>query len=201
MHKAIIFDLGNTILPFDFKHAYRELESCCPYASAEIGERFTATKLAEPFELGLIEPHEFVRQVSEALHLRIDYAEFCKTWNSIFTQPVISEAMIAGLAARYRLVLLSNTNAIHFEMIRAKQPFMRHFHELVASHEVHALKPQAEIYRIAVERAGCSPRECLYVDDIASYVETARKMGIDAVTFRSTEQLEADLAAREIEWQ
>jgi len=36
--------------------------------------------------------------------------------------------MLEGLAARYRLVLLSNTNAIHFEAIRENYHFLRHFH-------------------------------------------------------------------------
>jgi FMN phosphatase YigB (HAD superfamily) len=36
--------------------------------------------------------------------------------------------MIEGLARRYRLVMVSNTNAIHFEMVERRYPVLRHFH-------------------------------------------------------------------------
>ena len=45
---------------------------------------------------------------------------------------------------------------------------LRHFHELVLSYEVKAMKPQPEIYHEAPSRsAGCRPEECFYTDDIA----------------------------------
>jgi len=47
-----------------------------------------------------------------------------------------SEQLVRAIASRYRLVLLSNTNTIHFEMIRAAYPLLRHFHAFVLSHEV-----------------------------------------------------------------
>ena len=40
------------------------------------------------------------------------------------------------------------------------------------------MKPQPEIFRAAVERAGCRPEECFYTDDIAAYVDgRARRWG------------------------
>ena len=109
--------------------------------------------------------------------------------------------MLEGLAARYRLVLLSNTNAIHFDMIRETYgDLLRHFHALVLSYEVKAMKPARAIFERAVEAAGCRPEECFYTDDIAAYVEGARSIGIDAVQFESAAQIERDLAARGIQW-
>ena len=113
---------------------------------------------------------------------------------------LIPEPIIQGLAARYRLVLLSNTNAIHFDMIRRSYPVLRHFHDLILSYEVKAMKPDPVIYRAAIAAAGCRPEECFYTDDIADYVEGARRMGIDAVQFRGSEALEQDLRERGIEW-
>ena len=99
------------------------------------------------------------------------------------------------------LVLLSNTNQIHFEMLRHRLPALRHFHHLVLSYEVKAMKPRPEIYRAAVECAGCLPEQCFYTDDIPAYVEAARAVGIDAVQFESAAQAERELAARGIHWQ
>ena len=86
---------------------------------------------------------------------------------------------------KYRLVLLSNTNAIHFEMIRADAASCGISTALVLSHEAGAMKPTPLIYQKAVEAAGCLPEECFFTDDIPEYVEGARRYGIDAVQFRS----------------
>jgi putative hydrolase of the HAD superfamily len=200
MYKAIIFDLGRVLVDFDFQRGFQALEGVCPYDAAEIRRRIAATDLVERFETGLIEPPDFVAQLSRILALDIDYAGFCKLWSSIFTDPLIPEAMLEGLATRYRLLLLSNTNAIHFEMIRENYPMLRHFHQRILSYEVHAMKPRREIFQAALELCGCRPEECFYTDDIAAYVEAAQRLGMDAVQFESLAQLQRELKARGICW-
>ena len=143
---------------------------------------------------------DFFAQLSRTLELRLDYDGFCRIWNHIFTHALLPESLLQGLASRYRLLLLSNTNAIHFAMIRQAYPMLRHFREMVLSFEVRALKPQPEIFRVALERAGCRPEECFYTDDTAAHVDAARALGIDAVRFVDREQLERDLTARGIRW-
>jgi putative hydrolase of the HAD superfamily len=200
MHKAVIFDLGRVLIDFDFKRGFQALEGLCPYSAADIPRRLATTNLVERLETGLIEPRDFVAQLSDLLDVRIDYGYFCRIWSSIFTDTLVPESLLAGLAGRYRLLLLSNTNAIHFEMLRSSHPMLRHFHELVLSYEVKAMKPRPEIYQAAIARAGCRPEECFYTDDIAAFVTAARGLGIDAVRFESAAQLETELKAREIRW-
>jgi glucose-1-phosphatase len=201
MHKAIIFDLGKVLVPFDFKIGYRALEGACPHKAEEIPRRIAKTGLVEKLEKGLIEPRDFVRRLSEALALRLEYADFCRAWSSIFHGQLLADTFLESLAARYRMLLLSNTNAIHWDMIRENYPMIRHFHDRILSFEVHSMKPEAEIFHAAVERAGCRPEECFFTDDIADNVEAARREGIDAVQFQSASQLEEELARRGIRWE
>jgi HAD superfamily hydrolase (TIGR01509 family) len=84
--------------------------------------------------------------------------------------------------------------------MREQYPLLGHFHDLILSYEVKRMKPDPEIFRLAVERAGCRPGECFYTDDIAAYTAAAREQGIDAVTFESAAQIERELAARGIRW-
>src|SRR6266481_10025541 len=115
MIKAVIFDLGKVIIPFDFKRGYQALEQVCGYPAAEIPRRIGTTDLVQRFESGLVEPKDFVAQLSRVLDLRVDYDQFCQIWTSIFLpDPLIPESLLEGLSKRYRLLLLSNTNAIHF---------------------------------------------------------------------------------------
>ena len=201
MHKAVIFDLGRVLVNFDFKRGYRALEGLCPYTAAEIPKRLSTCGLVEQFETGLIEPRDFVTQMSAVLDLAIDYDRFCQVWTSIFTETLVPEAMLEGLAARYRLLLLSNTNAIHFEGLRQTHTMFRHFHHLVLSYEVKAMKPHPRIFQAAVALAGCRPEECFYTDDIGDYVAAAQNRGIDAVRFESLAQLQKELTVRGIRWE
>jgi putative hydrolase of the HAD superfamily len=197
MHKAILFDLGKVLINFDFGRAYAQLEPLCGYETAEIRRRLSATGLVERLETGLIEPRDFVPPVCEALGIAPDYDEFRRIFNCIFSETLIPEHLLGRLAKRYRMVLLSNTNAMHFEILQENYGhILRHFHRLILSHEVRAMKPNPAIYHAAVDAAGCRPEECFYTDDIAVFVEAARNLGIDAVQFRSREQLEKELSLR-----
>lgn len=195
--RAVIFDLGRVIIPFDFRLGYARISELIGIPAADVPLLIRPTGLVERLESGQIAPRDFVTELSAVLNLRCTYDEFCTIWSSIFLPgTLVPESLLQAIAARYRLVLLSNTNAIHFEMVRANYPLLRHFHALVLSHEVGAMKPSPVIYQRAVEAAGCRPQECFFTDDIPEYVEGARQFGIDAVQFHSAQQIEVELRRR-----
>jgi FMN phosphatase YigB (HAD superfamily) len=195
--KTIFFDLGNVIIPFDFKRAYGRLQTICNYPVTEIPQRMRGTDLVSRFESGLIGPEQFVKEFSAVLDIRINYDEFCDLWTSVFLpEPLIQESLLEDLRRRYRLMILSNTNPIHFHMIRENYPLLGHFDHCVLSYEVGALKPSEEIFRTAVAHAGCAASECFFTDDLAVNVEAAQRYGLDAVQFLSAAQLDEELRAR-----
>jgi glucose-1-phosphatase len=201
MIKTIIFDLGKVIVPFDFQRAYDRLAPLCSYPATEISKRIGSVDLVTRFECGQVEPEVFVKELSEVLELKVDYAEFCAIWSTIFhKETFIADSLLEALKMRYRLVLLSNTNAIHWEMIRGNYPLLKHFDQYILSFRVGALKPDPAIYRAAIEAAQCEPGECFFTDDIRDYVEGAKKHGIDAVQFQSSEQIQRELKSRGVEW-
>jgi putative hydrolase of the HAD superfamily len=199
--KTILFDLGNVIVPFDFKRAYARLGPLCNCEPACIPARIRSTDLVTRFETGRVGPEQFVEELSGLLGLKITFAEFCDLWTCIFLpQPLIGESLLESLASRYRLMLLSNTNPIHFDMVKANYPLLRHFHDCVLSYEAGALKPSPKIFQVALERAQCQPEECFFTDDILINIDAARKHGMHAVQFQSAAQLEVELRVRKIEF-
>jgi putative hydrolase of the HAD superfamily len=201
MIRTVIFDLGKVIIPFDFKRAYEKLGPLCRYPAAEIPERLRPSNIVQRFETGEVAPKDFLLEVSRILDLQCEYEEFCEIFGSIFLrETLLPESMLAALRERYRLVLLSNTNAIHFEFIEREYPIVHQFHEHVLSYRVGAMKPSPKIYRAAIEAARCEPEECFFTDDIPAYVESARTHGIDAVVFENREQIERELRSRGVEW-
>lgn len=199
--KAVLLDLGNVIVPIDFRQCHAALGEVCSFPPEEVPRRLRGTGLGERFETGRITPEEFADELCGILGMKADYAQFWDIWSRIFLpQTLLPEALLEGLRRRQRLLLLSNTNVVHFAMAQERYPLLRHFDGFVLSYEVGAMKPSPAIYREAIARAGCRPEECFYTDDIGKFVDAARQEGMDAVQFLSREQLEAELAARGITW-
>jgi len=201
MIKAILLDLGNVIVPIDFNRCHAAFSEVSSLPPAEIPARLRPTGLGERFETGRMSPEEFADEVCVALEMRVAYPQFWDIWKTIFLpEPLLSESLLEGLRRRQRLVLLSNTNAVHFEFARERYPLLRHFDDYVVSYQVGATKPSPAIYREAVARAGCRPEECFFTDDVGKFVEAAQREGIDAVEFQSQKQLESEMGARGITW-
>jgi len=199
--RTVVFDLGKVIVPFEIQRGYDAIASVCPLPAAEIPGRIRGNGMVTRFESGQLEPDDFFRQFSRLLEIDVTYDKFREVWSSIFLpETLIPESLVEGLRKRCRVLLLSNTNAIHFEMIRREYPIMRHFDDYILSYEVRAMKPAEKIYDETIARARCAPGEIFYTDDIPAFVEAALRKGIDAVQFESLPQLERALQARGIEW-
>lgn len=195
--RTLIFDLGKVIIPFDFERGYRAISADCGLPPAEIRARIAATGLVVLLETGLIEPEDFVAEISRLIDFPGTYQDFCRHWSSIFLpDTLIPEELIVRLKERYRLLLLSNTNAIHIDMVREHYGILRHFNHLILSHEVKAMKPDPKIYAAALAHAEAEPHECFFTDDIPDYVEGARRAGIDAEQFTGYPNLLDHLRSR-----
>jgi putative hydrolase of the HAD superfamily len=198
--KTLIFDLGGVIVPFDFMRAYRRFEAMTGTPPETLRATIAATGLVPLFESGQVEPDEFVERLTAAIGVSMSRQEFRDLWVSIFLpEALIPEEFLERLRHRHRLLLLSNTNAIHFDMVRETYPQLRHFDRWVLSHEVKAMKPSAAIYAAALAHARAEPGECFFTDDVPAYVEGARNAGIDAEQFTGLDALVGHLRARGVE--
>ena len=70
--------------------------------------------------------------------------------------PPVGTSCVLLLRARYRLLLLSNTNAIHFDLIRANYPILLSVDDLGDGFELKAQTDQRlEPHRIAIDYDRC----------------------------------------------
>jgi epoxide hydrolase-like predicted phosphatase len=62
------------------------------------------------------------------------------------------------------------------------------FDVVIISAEVGLHKPQPEIYRLAAERLGLEPEDCIFVDDLRENVEGAEAVGMTGVLHRDVDE-------------
>ena len=198
-YSVIVSDLGNVILPFDYNIAINKLEMI----EKGLGKQFykymkSNYELHRKNERGDITSEEFIRIMLSVLDNKVNAEEFCNIYSKIFVvnEPLVS--LLAELSKKYTLILLSNTNKIHRDYGWGNYPFLKYFDRLILSYEVHAVKPEPEIYKAVETYTQLPPEKHLFIDDIAEYAETAKKMGWDAIQYINFNQLEKELTKRNV---
>ena len=183
--KAVLFDLGKVLLHFDFDPAFRRLAGHCNSSPRDIEAFFIQSGLEVLYDGGKISSREFYREVKKALGLRLNFHEFREMWNHIFTPIRPMVRLVARLRPRYRLVLISNTNAMHFDHAKRRYPVLKKFQRHILSYKEKMRKPDERLYRLAVRACGVKPSEIFYIDDRADLTEAAAELGLHTYTFKN----------------
>ncbi len=192
--KTVIFDLGNVLVPFQPERGYTAFSAATGLSANEIAARLQKSTVYRDYESGQLSTAQFHAAMQDLLQIHVDLATLRVAWSAIFLpETATSEELIKALKRRYRLVLLSNTNELHFEWLRKHYPLLDHFDAFTLSHEVQAMKPDSRIYEAALANAQCEASECFYTDDIRAYVEAARAHGIRAEQFTDEASLKTHL--------
>ncbi|HCV44237.1 MAG TPA: hypothetical protein DGH68_12185 [Bacteroidetes bacterium] len=194
MIKAVIFDFGNVICRFDNKIIFEKVSVHTGKSVSELETIvYGAPDLILGYERGTISSDEFYGGLKTMFGLQMSKAEFIRVYTDKFTPIAETFDLIRKLKGRYKLGLLSNTSEWDFEYgIRTVAVFPL-FDSITVSFQVHALKPDKNIYLDALTKLDVHPHECVYIDDIEGFAEAARELGIHAVHYRSPEQLEESL--------
>lgn len=193
------FDLGNVLLFFDHARAARQMAEVAGVSSELIWDVVYASGLFLRRETRELSDDAYYEAICERIGCRPDADRLelagCDIFRSNLTMiPVIAQLKAAG----YRLGMLSNTCSTHYDFFASGRFRLipEAFDVVIASFEIGVMKPDPLIYRIAAERAGVSPAELFFVDDIPANVAGARDAGVDAVLYTGTPQLIRELRAR-----
>ena len=194
MIKVICLDLGKVIVDYDPTIPLKALGTHSALSLPEIMQVLTDREPLLLFDRGRFSRSDFYRTMCARLQLDVSTEEFEQLWTSLFLpQPLLPESFLLSLKRRYRLLMLSNVNEVHFEFIWKNYPLIRHIEDRLLSYELGCLKPEPAIYRIAIDRAGVLPQEIFFADDRPENVEAAREAGIVATCFQSEQQLKLAL--------
>ena len=103
------------------------------------------------------------------------------------------------LKKHYSIWLLSNTNSHHIkDEIKIRYDFLDEVDGAIYSFDVGKIKPDPEIFHISVNAARTKFENCVFIDDLKSNIESAKKIGILSFQYTSTDQLIKDLINHEL---
>jgi putative hydrolase of the HAD superfamily len=173
---TFLFDIGRVLLDFDFEPPLARLLP--PGTESRRARLALMLDRKDEFETGAIDPESFIAWALEVLGSDASPDEFRHAWRHIFTPNLPMWQAVRELAAAgHRLILFSNTNAIHCPWAFEHYSQFSLFPEAVLSFEVGAVKPHPAIYQYAIATYQLDPATTLYIDDLAENIATGRAHG------------------------
>lgn len=180
MIKNLVFDFGDVFINLDKKATLNQLQKL---GIDEISSEMVY--IAEQFEIGTLTSKEFISRCT-ILFPSISENNIKKAWNAILKDfPLYRFDFLKSLAnsKKYRLFLLSNTNAIHISWIQKEwgdlfNEFKSFFEQFYLSHEIHLRKPSVEIYKFVLDENKLKAEETFFIDDLEENTRTAKNLGI-----------------------
>ena len=168
-------------------------------AMAAVAERDGANPLFE-LETGRISEVTFLARLSDQLSARrgsrVELDGFGERYFEHLRPNQRLIAYMRDLHDRgYRLAICTNNVREWEDRWRAMLPVDEIFDVVVDSAFVGARKPESRIYEITLERLDVSAESALFIDDVDVNCQAARRLGMTAIQFRSTDQTIQEIEA------
>jgi len=183
--KTLIFDFGNVIGFFDRKVAARQLAGL-----ADSGQEGRILEFLESdpdgfrYELGQVDCSWMINRLRNEFGIRGTDQTIRKAYSDMFAKNRAVCDLVPEFKKDKRLLLLSNTNPMHFEQLETCfQDTLSLFDALILSHQAGSRKPDKNIYELSLGKANAAPEECCLIDDLAENIRAAGKLGIRGIVY------------------
>ena len=194
---AIIFDVGNVLFQWDRRAIYERLIEDDRALDAFLGGVVTLDWHVQ-HDMGV----SFAETSSQLIRRFPDHAALIEVYESRFNESLRHEvpgviSILNELDARgVPLFAITNFHDGFFAAFRSTRPdVFDKFRDIVVSGEERMMKPDAALYRLALERFGLEASEAAFVDDSAANIAGAEALGIHGLHFTDADRLRGDLKA------
>ncbi|MEN9981991.1 MAG: hypothetical protein RL542_1778 [Bacteroidota bacterium] len=179
MIDTIIFDFGDIFINLDKQATIDGLQRLGLSSWNEDLDQLNIS-----FEKGQISRDNFLLGIQKHIpNATID--EILAAWNAVLLDfPLRRLEFLQLLSQKYRLFLLSNTDAIHIDHFEQREgasfygDFYQCFEKVYFSYEMGMRKPDAEIYNALIRLHELSPKRTLFVDDKKDNTDAAKTLGL-----------------------
>lgn len=179
----VVFDLGEVLVKLDTPLMYSEIArvgGCDPKYLEDLLEG-----QVDEFVKGQISTEAFYQKLLKGLPVKPAYPEFCEALCKQLQDPVEGmEELLKELTPQIKIACLSNTNDEHWKYCHRTYSLMQYLQVELTSHDLHARKPDLEIYRKAEKILNAEPSALLFLDDTPENVEGARRAGWNVFQFK-----------------
>jgi glucose-1-phosphatase len=199
MINAIIFDFGDVFINLDKQATQDSLKNL---GISEWNEDLNQLNLQ--YEVGAIAKEDFLSGIQKHTD-NASIEDIQKAWNAILADfPLYRLEFLQMLSQKYRLFLLSNTDAIHIATFEQKtgesfySDFYQCFEKVYFSFEIGLRKPNPDVYSFVLEQHGLQAKQTLFVVDKKENTDAAAALGIQVWNLQVGKEDVVDLFEKNI---
>lgn len=193
MIKAVFFDLGGVLVRTEYQAPRQHLAERLGMEYEDLVKLVFASPSSERASVGEISSAEHWAAVTK--RLKRPAAETQSIRDEFFGGDIVDREIVdflRSLRPHYFVGLISNAWPDLRDYI-VSQKFDDAFDHMVISAEVGVMKPEARIYQIALEQAGVSANEAVFVDDFHENIEGCQAVGMHGIHFRDPQEAMTEL--------
>jgi glucose-1-phosphatase len=183
--KNIIFDLGGVLIDLDITLTGKAFSKLGITKPVDETENLRRSDVYSGLETGEISPESFRQEIRRISTLSPSDSSIDAAWNAMLLDfPAARASVLLSLKNKYRLFLLSNSNAIHYTFYsnRFWQDYGYEmdslFEKAYYSFELHVRKPNPEIFLRLLTENGLLAYETLFIDDSFENIQAAAALGL-----------------------
>ncbi len=184
--KTIIFDFGGVIININPQKTINALHHLGILHAEKLMSENGNQSMLQRYELGLISDNEFINYIKQHCTPDTHPVDIIQAWNAMLLDiPMSRIVLLNHLSEEYNLLLLSNTNHLHylsysknFERTTKGKKWNDVFKHCYFSFEIHKRKPSIDIYKHVLQKEMIKPEETFFIDDSLENIETAMMLGI-----------------------
>ncbi len=183
----VVFDLGGVLVRLGGIDDMRRLSGIA--SPEEIIRRWLECRWVRRYESGRCSAGEFAAGVVADWQLPIDAPSFLERFRG-WPEALYDGAMelVDEVRAVCAVACLSNTNALHWEVLVDRWDLGSHFDAALLSHDIGMVKPDVAAFRHAASLLERPATRILLLDDSRLNVEGARAAGMHARLVRGPEE-------------
>jgi putative hydrolase of the HAD superfamily len=192
--QAVIWDFGGVLVRTEDLSRREGLARRLGKTRADLEQLVFESQTSLLASLGKFPIEAHWAAVFQALGLPMDQVDefIADFWGGDVLDVKLVDA-IRALRRSYKTGLLSNAFSDLRQIIETRFPITDAFDVMIISAEVGLVKPDPQIYRLALDRLGVQPADAVFIDDFPQNIKAARAVGLHAIHFRSPAQAQAEL--------
>ena len=178
MINTIIFDFGDVFINLDKLGSINSLKKL---GLSQWNEDLKQLNLE--FEKGEISRENFLLGIQKYVP-NASFDEILEAWNAVLLDfPLHRLEFVQKLSQKYRLFLLSNTDAIHIDTFEQENgisfysDFYQCFEKVYFSFEIGMRKPDPEVFNYLLKKHDLSAKRTLFIDDSKESTDIALSLG------------------------
>lgn len=182
--KVAVFDMGNVLVRWDPRNLYTRI-----FATQVEMEHFLTHVCTPEWNVAQDAGRSWEEAISLATAEHPKYAAeiraFRERWFEMIGGPIEPNvALLRDLQANgVPTYLISNVAADTLDVLTETFDFLGGFDGVVCSGTERMLKPEPEIFRLFLDRYGVKAQDCIFIDDSAANIATAKGLGFGTVHY------------------